>query len=312
MSTVECISFQNGRGHRLHGILHQPDASSARGVCVLLLSPGIKGRVGPHRLYLKIAARLVPLGFHVLRFDFYGLGDSEGELTERKLVEVYNAIQAGRYVDDTIVAMDWMKATYGVQRFVGSGLCGGSLTALLAAERDRRIECILGLGLPTTLDGGRENWGRHLTQGQLAEVRLGYLRKLGSVGAWTRFLRGKSEYSVIWKTIRGGLRPRHHPPPAVAAIAPDSSDNTNPLFAPAFRAVAESRRPLVLVFGGNDRLQFEFSEKFEARNSEWIRARRPPYVVRLIPDANHVLSDGPWVKAMLDFAEPWLSDQCRA
>lgn len=310
MSTVECVSFQNRRGHRLHGILHEPDAASARGVCILLLSPGIKGRVGPHRLYLKIAARLVPLGFHVLRFDFYGLGDSEGELAERQLVDVYNAVQAGRYVEDTIDAMDWMQAERGVRRFVGSGLCGGSLTALFAAERDRRIECILGLGLPTTLDGGRENWGRHLTQGQLVEVRQGYLRKLGSIGAWTRFLRGKSEYSVIWKTIRHGLRRRPDQPRA--ATAPDPLDNINPLFAPAFRAVAESRRPMLLVFGGNDRLQFEFSEKFEARNSDWIEARQPPYVVKLIPDANHVLSDGPWVKAMLDFADPWLRDHCPA
>jgi len=271
MSAIECVSFPNRRGHRLHGILHVPTASTARGVCVLLLSPGIKGRVGPHRLYLKIAARLVPLGFHVLRFDFYGLGDSEGELSERQLVDVYNAVQAGRYVEDTIDAMDWMQKTYGVRHFVGSGLCGGSLSALLTAQRDQRIECILGLGLPTTLDGGRENWGRNLTQGQLAKVRRGYLQKLANVGAWGRFLRGKSEYAVIWKSIHHALQPRRKIPPTPAAKPAVPPDNTNPFFAPAFRAVAGSGRPIILVFGGNDRLHFEFSEKFESRNEEWIR-----------------------------------------
>jgi dienelactone hydrolase len=138
---------------------------------VLLLSPGIKGRVGPHRLYLSIAARLVPLGFHVLRFDYYGLGDSEGELSERALADMYNSIQAGRYIGDTIAAMDWMQRTLEIRRFVGSGLCGGSISALATAEVDRRIECLLGMGLPTVLEGGPENWARILTKHQIVSLR---------------------------------------------------------------------------------------------------------------------------------------------
>ena len=159
MSAFECVTFRNSRGMRLIGMLHQPPPESARGICILMLSPGMKGRVGPHSLYLKFAERLVPLGFHLLRFDFYGLGDSEGELTEDVLADMYNAIQGGRYVDDTIAAMDWMQAEHGIKRFVGSGLCGGSITSLLTAQRDPRIFALLGIGLPAVLDGGEANWG---------------------------------------------------------------------------------------------------------------------------------------------------------
>ena len=136
MSNPCCITIPNQQGHMLHGILHTPPPATARGVCVLLLSPGIKGRIGPHRLYLKLAAQLVPAGFHVLRFDFHGLGDSEGELHEELLADVYNTIQGGRYVEDTIAAMNWMEAEHGIAQFIGSGLCGGSITALLSAARD--------------------------------------------------------------------------------------------------------------------------------------------------------------------------------
>ena len=118
MKTGRIVSFANRNGILLRGMLHEPDPRQARGVCVLLLSPGIKGRVGPHRLYLKIAERLVPMGFHVLRFDFYGLGDSEGEIEEHLLSDMYNTIQSGRYVDDTIAAMDWMRATTSLPRAV--------------------------------------------------------------------------------------------------------------------------------------------------------------------------------------------------
>ena len=72
MNNARCVSFRNTEGAKLHGMLHEPDPRIARGVCLLLLSPGIKGRVGPHRLYLKMADRLVGMGFHVLRFDFRG------------------------------------------------------------------------------------------------------------------------------------------------------------------------------------------------------------------------------------------------
>ena len=79
MNAFEPVSFRNARGETLHGMLHAPAAEVRRGVCILLLSPGIKGRVGPHRLYLKLAGPFVAAGFHVLRFDYYGLGDSEGD-----------------------------------------------------------------------------------------------------------------------------------------------------------------------------------------------------------------------------------------
>ncbi len=38
----------------------------------------------------------------MLRFDFFGLGDSEGDLDETVLADVYNNIEVGRYVDDTL------------------------------------------------------------------------------------------------------------------------------------------------------------------------------------------------------------------
>lgn len=309
MIPSRCIAFPNASGHLLRGILHEPDDARARGVCVLLLSPGIKGRVGPHRLYLKIAARLVPLGFHVLRFDFPGLGDSDGALSERVMADMYNSIQSGRYVGDTTAAMDWMENTCRVRRFVGSGLCGGSLTALLTAENDRRIECLLGIGLPATMEGSREHWGRHLTEGQLARVRDGYFRRLRSPESWRRLLLGRSDYAVIWKAIRQVLVPAGSRAPAPAAADDRTDDNTNPRFGPAFRAVAESGRPLLLLFGENDRLHFAFAEKFEARNAPWLQHRPRPYSVQLISKANHVMSDNPWVKEMLDIAERWLQDQ---
>lgn len=287
----------------MRGILHEPDPAATRGVCVLLLSPGIKGRVGPHRLYLKIAARLVPMGFHVLRFDYYGLGDSEGTVSEHALADMYNTIQGGRYVDDTVAAMDWIQTTLRIKRFVGSGLCGGSISALLTAERDSRIECLLGIGLPAVLDGGPANWERSLTKGQLEMLRGDYLRKLLDPKSWTRLLSGKTNYSVLWRSL---TKTRTAAPPQSAGNGRLPPDNANPRFAPAFRSLLESQRPMLLLFSGNDRLHFEFEEKFEARNIDLKDQRGRLYEVLVIPQANHVLSDSASTHALLDRAEQWL------
>ena len=139
MSNQTPVTFLNRKGLRLFGILHTPLADSQHDFVVMLLSPGVKMRVGPQRLYLRLTERLLDLGISVLRFDFHGLGDSEGELPEAQLRDVYNHIEVGRYVEDTIDAMDWMQQNYGSKRFLLSGLCGGAITGLLAGDRDARV-----------------------------------------------------------------------------------------------------------------------------------------------------------------------------
>ena len=295
------VSFHNRQGVRLAGMLEEPDPACARNVCVLLLSPGIKGRVGPHRLYLKLAAKLVPMGFHVLRFDFHGLGDSDGDLSEDTLAEVYQSIQSGRYVQDTIAAMDWLQNTRGIDRFIASGLCGGSITGLLTAEADDRIRSVLALGIPVVLDGDPRKQDRYLTRGQLGMLRRGYLRRITSPDAWMRFFAGRSSYRVIWRSLRRTSQTTRSEPGSTAA-----ETNTNPRFAPAFFSLVGSGRPIILIFSGADRLGFEFREKFVERNLRQLERFRSLFEVHTIENANHVLSDPGWIDQLLGISERWL------
>ena len=312
MSDVQCVSFPNRQGMTLHGILHAPDADKARGVCILLLSPGIKGRVAPHRLHLKMAERLVPMGFHVLRFDFHGLGDSEGRIDEPMLFSMYQSIQLGRYVDDTIDAMDWMRDSLGICRFIGSGLCGGSITALLTAGRDRRIEALLGIGIPTALELGPQRSDQFLSQGQLEREGQRYVRNVLDPKAWGRFLTGKSGYKLIFRSVAQVFLPKGSAAIGLRSKAQTSEpsdapvDNAIPGFAPAFLTLLQRGAPILLVFSGNDRLQFEFSEKFEQRHMQAIAATGHNYETHLVEKANHILSDPQWLGEMLDVATAWL------
>jgi alpha/beta superfamily hydrolase len=74
------------RGPRgcLRGMVHEPDGSPT-GTALMLHGSFSSEKVGPARLYVKIARLLSDVGYVVGRFDCYGVGDSDGELEEVSL-----------------------------------------------------------------------------------------------------------------------------------------------------------------------------------------------------------------------------------
>jgi pimeloyl-ACP methyl ester carboxylesterase len=298
------VTFPNRQGLRLFGILHLPNHDVKTDLAVLMLSPGVKMRVGPQRLYCTLTEQLVALGLPVLRFDFYGLGDSEGELTEEMLKDVYNHIEVGRFVDDTVDAMNWMAREHGTSRFILSGLCGGAITGLLAAEHDARVKGLLALAITPVLASRAANPAQYLTSGQAADIWRTYVGKLVSPQAWLRLLTLRTDFRLLWRSMRQGARAPEAP--TAPAPVPAEHDNANPLFPPAFFAMMQSNRPVLMVFGGSDRLFWEYQEKFVARHQARLAAAPQCHEVHTIAAANHVLSFEAWQQEMLDVSSSWL------
>jgi hypothetical protein len=304
------VSFLNEQGHRLFGILHLPDVAVRRDTAVVLLSPGVKMRVAPHRLYNHMAARYSELGFPVLRFDFWGLGDSEGEVPETLLADLYGNVQVGRYVSDTRAAMNWLQQNWRVGRFVLGGLCGGAITGLLAAAGDERAVGVLALGLPVTLDGAHVDKTRYVTDGQLRRMRTHYLRKLANPVSWLRLLSFKTDYRNLWRVLRQPFVSK--PKAAEASPAAADDDNFNQLFPSAFLRLLGDRRPMLLVFGGIDRLRWEFEEKFLRRYGAACARHASEYRLHAISGANHILSSPEAKAEMLAISQEWLLEQFAA
>jgi hypothetical protein len=294
------LTFENKDGHRLFCIVHEPFADARRDAAILLLSPGVKNRIAPHRLYNKMAAQYAALGFFVLRFDFHGLGDSEGEVREPLLADLYGSIQVGRYCDDTRSAMDWMRRTFGIERFILGGLCGGAITGVLAGADDRSVVGIFGLGLPVMMDGANVDKVANMTAGQLRGMRERYLRKLLDPTAWVRLLTFKTNFRQLLRALRAQKRPARPPAP------PPPGSNANPYFPPAFLQMLEDKRPVLLVFSGADRLYAEFQEKFLAYYHDRVAAHGDLLELVVVEDANHVFTFTAWQQEMLLRTSSWL------
>ena len=73
----EPITITNKNGKKLFGILHTPETTvpGRTRVGVNLLNPGIKYRVAPHRMNVKLARKLCSQGYYVLRFDPFEVYD---------------------------------------------------------------------------------------------------------------------------------------------------------------------------------------------------------------------------------------------
>ncbi|RAO77920.1 serine aminopeptidase domain-containing protein [Dyella jiangningensis] len=117
------LPFYFGPGRELFGFYHP--APALGGTAVLLCPPLGAEQIRCHRLYRQLANGLAESGFPVLRFDYYGTGDSAGGSRE---------VDWTRCVADVATAATELRARSGAQRLLAFGARLGANAALLATE----------------------------------------------------------------------------------------------------------------------------------------------------------------------------------
>lgn len=311
MNTKETVIFLNKKRIRLHGILQKTTDPRPKPVAIMILSPGIKNRVAPHRLYVKMSERFNALGFNVFRFDPEGIGDSEGEIIEFEVSEVLSSVENGRFVESTIAAMDFMEREYGVRRFILSGLCGGAITGLITAAQDDRVVSLLGLGIPAVLSSlKRRDPYKYISKGELEGKRQHYLRQMFKPEKWLRFLTFKVDYRMILKSLLMFIKPSSNSKNERenTAIGTNSApSNLNPLFRQSMFDFLGSSRDMCLIFSGQDRLYWEFEEKFKTVYLQEFNKYADNCEISVVPNANHIFSSPEWEETMMETACNWLN-----
>ena len=73
------------RGRRLFGIHEPPAVKAGRARAAVLCYPWGSEYLFAHRTLRQLAVRLCGAGFHTLRFDFFGTGDSSGDMLDADL-----------------------------------------------------------------------------------------------------------------------------------------------------------------------------------------------------------------------------------
>ena len=137
----ENVTFGNGRGERLAGVLHLP-RETVNGFGVILCH-GMESSKESLKL-IHLGDSLSRAGFTVLRFDFTGAGESSGE---------FECITCTRHVEDLEAAHGLLKERGLAQAGVIGSSMGGT-TALMHA--DATVPVAQGRALHAALPGEKE------------------------------------------------------------------------------------------------------------------------------------------------------------
>jgi acetyl esterase/lipase len=248
------------------------------------------------------------LGFAVFKFDFFGLGDSEGEIDRELMAEVYFDTQSGIFVDDGADALNWLQENRGADSFILGGLCGGAITGILLAKDEMRVQGLLSLGMTTTLELGATDRRKYATQGELAALRKGYMRRLFQPKSWLRLLTLRSDFKTIKRSVGQLFTQKKAAPAPVSDEAQTGliESDANPQFPPAFFKMAKEDRKILLIFSERDRLFWEFEEKFAQPYADRLAEVNSAYSLHVVKSANHVFTFREWESEMLQTAENWL------
>lgn len=279
-------------GARLLGILHRGSPKAARGVLVVVGGP--QYRVGSHRQFVLLARYLAQAGIPVLRFDYRGMGDAEGEFAGFEQIDA-----------DIAAAVDaFFTQVPGLRDVVIWGLCDAASAALFYAWRDPRIAGLVLLN----------PWLRTEAGQALAYLRHYYLARLVNLDLWRKIGRGefslatalRSLLALVGQVWRGG---RDSPPVTATATEIQTPEPNQP---PLPERMAEGLRHfngrVLLILSGDDLTAAEFRDTTKA-SRRWRRLLAQPQVtIREFPAANHTFSRRDWRDQVTVWTQEWLAD----
>ena len=118
-------------GKSLFGCYHAPQARRSRKCSIIVCQPVGHEYVNSHRALRELAFRLSDAGFPVLRFDYYGCGDSSGETEDGTI---------SGWLEDVSTALAEVRRRTGIDQSCVVGLRLGGTLALMSGALRGEIE----------------------------------------------------------------------------------------------------------------------------------------------------------------------------
>ena len=277
MKYTESTTLFGCEGDRLIGILAKPEVPATTGVLVIVGGP--QYRVGSHRQFLLLSRSLAAAGFAVLRFDYRGMGDSEGQQHSFESVST-----------DIAAAIDELQARVpAIRQIVLWGLCDGASAALLYCHetKDPRVTglCLL------------NPWVRSEASLAQTHIKHYYARRLKEKAFWSKLLSGKvalRAFTGLLRNIQLAITGLH----GVAAHA-------QPFQVRMAKAWQGFKGNILLVLSEDDYTAKEFLEYANADPS-WKGWLSHPRLQRCnVAGADHTFSTSAWRRLVADQIVVW-------
>lgn len=253
-------------------------AAAAPTLGVLILVGGPQYRVGSHRQFALLARVLAGRGIAAMRFDFCGMGDSDGP--DRGFADHGGEICAA--IDEFVRIVPSLK------NIVLWGLCDGASAALLYAAGDKRVSGIVLLN----------PWVRSEAGLAKAQLKHYYLARLFDSRFWGKLMRGDVELTRAASGLLDVVR-------RVLGEAPVPPSIFQTQMAQGWRSFAG---PILLVLSGADLTAKEFLI-YAQSDPSWAGLLANPRVVRHdLVEADHTFSRAAWRDQVVDWCVKWMAE----
>jgi exosortase A-associated hydrolase 1 len=271
---------------RMLGIVARPTGITRHAVLIVVGGP--QYRIGSHRQFTLLARLMARTGIGSLRFDYRGMGDSEGR--QRNFEDVAR---------DIACAADRLCREFpGLGRIVLWGLCDAASATLMYAPADRRVAGLVLLN----------PWIRTEESEARTYIRHYYARRLLQKAFWAKILSGTFQWKQAIGSARGMLARAsgtQNDERAVETVLVSHSTQ-DPL--PDRMALALDRfsGPILIVLSGDDLTAREFQD-VAATAPRWrklLAARR--VATRYIEEANHTFATGHWRDLVAQATVDWI------
>jgi exosortase A-associated hydrolase 1 len=270
-------------GDALVGVLSLPSGACERGVLIVVGGP--QYRAGSHRQFTLLARQLAQNGIAAMRFDYRGMGDSEGEARGFEAVD-----------EDLRAALDaFFSAVPGMRKVALWGLCDAASAIAMYAASDARVRGLVLLN----------PWVR--TEGGIARATLKhyYRDRLLQPDFWRKLLGGRFDLAGSLRSMLGLARAARRKP---AAADGEAGDRSAPPFPERMRAGLRAfGGPVLLIVSGADLTAREFCDLAGADRA-WKRLLGAPRVTwRRLDRADHTFSRRAWRDQVADWTCDWVN-----
>jgi len=269
---------------RLLGIVHGAGCATTG---VLVIVGGPQYRTGSHRQFLLLARYLAANNVPVLRFDYRGMGDSEGEIRTFEEVE-----------DDIRAAIDaFFIASPSLQSVVLWGLCDAASAALFYGYTDPRVHGLMLLN----------PWVRTESGEAKAYLKHYYLQRLFEKVFWKKVLSGQFELirslTSLWGSVKASCSNRR----VEKEMVPSEQPVTMALPKRMYQGLESFQGRAGIIISGNDLTAAEFEDMVKASKAWKNLLKSKAVEIKYIPQADHTFSRQVWRDQVAEYSLQWIS-----
>jgi len=274
-------------GDRLVGIATQPEPRSDLGVLIIVGGP--QYRAGSHRQFTLLARRLAQEGIASFRFDYRGMGDSEGQM------RYFEAIN-----DDIRAAIDaFQKTNPAVQKIALWGLCDAASAALYYAPTDPRV-------IGQTL---LNPWTHSQAGAAKARLKHYYLTRLMQKSFWLKLLTGGIKVSQSVGGLKQSAKQASATGEAAQAAPTDARHGSTGYIDRMLAGLYAFKGRTQILLSGQDLVAQEFIQ-LKKSDKAWAKACAQNSVQQIsIEKANHTFSSTVWRAEAEAHTLAWLRQQ---